>query len=817
MGDPDVQGRDDDIQGLEAALRAGVRLIAVTGPEGVGKSTLARSFVALTDTFWQVPPVWCHADEAHGERALCRAVGGELGITLQPSATLQHRETAVRRALQSRGRTLLVLDDLPTFASVGQLVTRWLADTSVVVLLTTRHEVNDPAVFERKLSGMQDAAALFHRRCRQAQASYPSTGERVDRAGDLVARFHANPRALELAAAPWVDGAGRPAGPAPSPHQAASSALDWSWMRASGEERRTAVALAPWRGTVGADTARRLSNTSAALPALARRAWLDVVSDDEGNDLAYTVRSDVRKLVRERQNEAYFEALLRCADTCLGPLEAQLKDAFDGGVDAALDSVRSSRDLLVAQLGDLASIPEPDGPQRDVIFRIAHVLGVATDAGLSPTQADVVTRALASSGEPSEAEARACIAVSRSLMLESELDRALAMCRTAEQVGHAVNSPLTVAQALLSSCLVLAHMGKPLEAVDTATRALDSFRSLRHKWGEALALLERGSWLASVNRRVEAMDAQERAVVLLRRVSHSHGLARALAGSAVILMEDGDLAQARDRLEDAVDLAQRSGASRMASVARGYLALLHLSADRPDEAVEHLDIVVQGAAEIGDYLTEGYFCAIECAARARLDDVTGARACWERALARLDPDSTFMTVARVHHAHLDLALARGAQTQGERDAARLRAAEARSIVTPELLQESDDARIALGLLERAVGAAEQGTVAPTPTTGPRLVVAHDGTWFDGGDGRVELANRPLLCSLLTVLVAAAPERRALSSQELIETLWQGERLLPSVGLNRLNVALSTLRKLGLRRFLVRDPGGYRLEARVLVR
>ncbi len=51
----------------------------------------------------------------------------------------------------------------------------------------------------------------------------------------------------------------------------------------------------------------------------------------------------------------------------------------------------------------------------------------------------------------------------------------------------------------------------------------------------------------------------------------------------------------------------------------------------------------------------------------------------------------------------------------------------------------------------------------------------------------------------------------LSVEALIMAGWPGERILPKAGATRLYTALSTLRRLGLRRVLLRRRTGYLLD------
>ncbi len=52
---------------------------------------------------------------------------------------------------------------------------------------------------------------------------------------------------------------------------------------------------------------------------------------------------------------------------------------------------------------------------------------------------------------------------------------------------------------------------------------------------------------------------------------------------------------------------------------------------------------------------------------------------------------------------------------------------------------------------------------------------------------------------------------------LIQSAWPDERLIPKAARNRLHVALSTLRTLGLRELILSTAGGYMLDPAIPVR
>ena len=75
--------------------------------------------------------------------------------------------------------------------------------------------------------------------------------------------------------------------------------------------------------------------------------------------------------------------------------------------------------------------------------------------------------------------------------------------------------------------------------------------------------------------------------------------------------------------------------------------------------------------------------------------------------------------------------------------------------------------------------------------------------------------RGLLRALLRGLAdGAADPARCLTVDDLLAIGWPGEKMARSSALNRLYVALATLRSLGLRDVIVRKPEGYALHARV---
>ncbi len=95
-----------------------------------------------------------------------------------------------------------------------------------------------------------------------------------------------------------------------------------------------------------------------------------------------------------------------------------------------------------------------------------------------------------------------------------------------------------------------------------------------------------------------------------------------------------------------------------------------------------------------------------------------------------------------------------------------------------------------------------------------------GRWYTTPDGqRFDLERRKTLSRVLATMLEARRDEpgTALSVTDMLERAWAEEKLLPRAGANRVYVAMTTLRKMGLRDLLVRTDAGYVLDADVPLR
>ncbi|MCA9627343.1 MAG: tetratricopeptide repeat protein [Myxococcales bacterium] len=287
----------------------------------------------------------------------------------------------------------------------------------------------------------------------------------------------------------------------------------------------------------------------------------------------------------------------------------------------------------------------------------------------------------------------------------------------------------------------------------------------------------------------------------------------------ILEQELGHFESAAKHFRRALRAVRRAGSLLLEGHLLGYFgALLHErarqlgDAEAVDQAREHYKSSLLILRGIGDRRQEGVFSAALGALEAEQGRLEAAREALEGASEVLLPlgDAGLLLALELHRAHLDLALAQGASPKEQvalRESADARLASALAPAREAVLSQSDDARFALRLLQ--------------------LSLSHDAVIFRGasglldlpGDQQVDLSARQPLRRIVLALIEARFTQPgvSLTQDQLIEAGWPGERMTPFAAQNRLKVALSTLRKLGLRELLLRDEQGYHLDPGVPAR
>ncbi len=203
-------GRDDELDLVRTLLRAGHRLVTVTGTGGVGKTRVAvEAARSLRDEFDAVGFVPLEA--VHDPALVLRAVADRLGARAEGARSLE--DTLVEHF--GAGRHLLVLDNLEQVIAAGDHLAALLGrSTGVQALVTSRQALR--VLGEREIPLLplrvpepcsvaaareEPAVQLFVDRATAVSPRFTLSEDNVAAVAELCRRLDGLPLAIELAAA----------------------------------------------------------------------------------------------------------------------------------------------------------------------------------------------------------------------------------------------------------------------------------------------------------------------------------------------------------------------------------------------------------------------------------------------------------------------------------------------------------------------------------------------------------------------------------------------------------------------------------------
>ncbi|MCA9628028.1 MAG: hypothetical protein KC766_10190 [Myxococcales bacterium] len=228
------------------------------------------------------------------------------------------------------------------------------------------------------------------------------------------------------------------------------------------------------------------------------------------------------------------------------------------------------------------------------------------------------------------------------------------------------------------------------------------------------------------------------------------------------------------------------GAGRAEALARYHLGVTRRERGQAGAAFVELELALQGLPRGG---REWAFCALHLAQLEREARAESRALSW---FGQVREQASRVGLTEL--AELASALARGGSSP---------------FAAERSLRELD-----LRLLERCASRRQMQSLRAEPDS---WLVARDGSWFrpPGGE-QVPLGRRKALGAILAALAEARANGLGCSRAQLIEAGWPGERILEAAATQRLRVALSTLRKLGLESLIRTLEDGYALGSDVPV-
>ena len=641
-----VVGRAAAVDEITARLTGASPLVTVTGPAGVGKSTVALEAARRLAEGGDLDQVqWCELGTCVDEGDVVRTIAARLGLEL-----VDERRSSLADALPGRGRVLLVLDDAERAIQATRDITETLLArcSDARLLVTSREVLGLPAEPTNDLQplGPEPATPLFT--LRAGEDALPGYAE-PDRLGPVLERLDGLPLAIELAAS-WASFL--------SPEDLASrldhqldllesgraslrATIASSWALLSDRERAAAIQLSVFAGAAPVDAIDSVielpdgSPPLAAVRRLCQRSLARRVDPPGGPGTGspwIRLYESVKQFALEQEPDP--GATRRHVAWCAWLGDPDALEALDalGGV-SALDALSAARaDLEVAtpaalDAGDVAGAAAclrallaiarlrgpvlgwPDlydrtmGAEMPPDLRVPLLrdragalisAGHITSAGKLLDEADRL-RDHVSAGDQTE-----LLRLRAMLQLRVDITAGLESARAAGRHAEAGGSLIDRARCAATLGALLQAGGREHDAHAQLTEALELARGASDRRTEALVLEHLGRHAFNRGRPMRALSLFKAALDIAQVVGDRPLEATMLHPVATLNAMLGQLDEAERTFTRAIELTRELGHRGEEGRAHSNLGGARLQLEDYAGAREHLSRALQIALELGD-------------------------------------------------------------------------------------------------------------------------------------------------------------------------------------------------------------------------
>lgn len=802
-------GRDGALSTLRRAFAHEASVVTLLGPPGIGKTTLAMAFL---EELPRAATLIVSLVSAQNVRDVCTRVAATAAVAVPGHLDDAEALAYVDGMLREQGYARVLFDNAdPIVGHLRALLTAWPRTSSpggLRFLVTSRERIGlpDERIVELGPLSAEEGQRLFELRAMRWQDESQESSFDPEALAQLLTALDGVPLAIELAAAranmlglgemqarlgsrfEWLK---VPRAADETRHAGLWNAIEWSWNFLNREEQTALATLSLLSSSFTLETACALLGESESagfskLEALRNKSLVAVarLAQKTHFSLLESIREFARvKLAEMTEREAvharFVNVMAERCDRVLADYEKRGFVALRPLIGVERENLHHALSLTTARTPAgfaltcaLARTLQVEGHQQAFETLVASTID-ADGTHLRPSDRGLLHQlhgfALFSRGRlvPALAaaeSAQACEGQSEEQQAETHV--LWAVCRRQE-------GDLTAAEEHCRTAISL--------VAGTQHRAL----------GDASANL--GLILAYGGRRAEARAANEQALRCFEDLGDPWGQGLALGNLGELAQEDGNFTEARHLVEAALQCLQEVRDGRYIAVYTSILAMVEHEAGLVSEALAHY-------ATSTDRLHRLRGVHAEAAARGAYGALLAATG--DRAAAEGEFQRAERLLSAGGHLFIREALSLHRLHLAPIDARRAALARASDL--------SHGVRFARRLLEKTL---------PRENV-PTLTVAKDARHFVLGGTQVDLTRRGSLRRILGALVEArgsgVTPTRALSTRDLIEAGWPGEIMRDDAAGNRIRVAITTLRKLGLADVLITRDDGYVLSASIVV-
>lgn len=650
-------GREGDLAGVTALLRAGERLVTLTGPGGVGKTRLALQVATdLQERFADgavFVPLAPLADAGLVLSTIAQVVGlHETGR--EPLSEL------LQRALRER-QLLLLLDNcehvLAGTAEIGPLLE---GCPRLVVLATSRaplrvrgeHEypmvpLTLPA-YDHAVSGEEAAQSpavrLFVARAEAARPDFALTDQNAPAVAAICGRLDGLPLALELAAPrvkvlspsallarlhhmlPLLTGGGVDA---PARQQTLHATIAWSYGLLSAHEQRLFARLSVFAGC-SLEAVEAVCNAEGELDvlegstALVEQSLLRLESESRpgsGDEPRFGMLQTIREYAgaqleasreaeetRRRHAVYYLSRAEAAASELTGPEQAAWLERLERDLDnlrAALGWARERGQITngLRLSGALARFwrerglgSEGLGWLAGFIARMDMLDGVEATARTGGPEA---TDGVEGDDVPTVVRARALFAAGWLAAGQGDQRQAVPWLERAVALYRAAGEPIGAVHALSALAGVTFDQGAVRDALVRYHECAALARAAQDQGELARALGNAGEMYYHLDDLLRAAEYHEEALAIARQSGRVEVEAAELGNLGNVARRQGDLRRAATLHRQALELKQLLGYRRQIAITLEDLAALAVAEGRLERAAHLLGAATELRATIG--------------------------------------------------------------------------------------------------------------------------------------------------------------------------------------------------------------------------
>ncbi len=721
-------GRKEEIGALGRAIEQGSKVLLLTGSPGIGKSALARQSALEVGARLGFAPVFCPLEEVSLEADFLDAMAQLLRF---PPGDFSYLELIL-----TSSRLLIVLDDVDRITDVClRFVKQWSTVGESRWIVTSREQLVIPASFALELGPLPEAEELFVLR---AQEFSPQLGSDEAFAQDvraLVDELDRIPLAVKLAAnqIAWLSPRDlrermrdvlsllEEKDARKSKKQAtAAGALQLSWDLCSAEEQRALAALSVFPSEFSLAAAEEVLRHTAKEEnsAFTHKKAVDVLASLRRRSLLSSSWKDGRTRFRLLLIVRAWAEGFRASWGLLAPALRGWVGHLTSLAKPLLDAPRPSGEtrFLNAEREDFAAILRgrlfPEGPwtasPEDRLVALCALDDWPYGDGLHNKEVAAVASAL----EQAASVEIGLLARGRRVhaLQLAHLGKWADAVRLIDETLPQLSDPRfrgLAGELILIKAVSSFGWGDHANAFEMSRQAEGILLEVGWYAAAGFARLRIGDVLQSLHRGEEARMIFERAIAFAGAHEIPFVKARANAALGFYWLERGDHERSHQAYGQAISFMSQESTRRYQSILKVYDALVWLDAEDYQQGLSALsELGPQRAQELSPP-TFRLAAALRALTLASLDQLELASV--QRVLAeprgQLPP--WLQHVIRIHLAHVELARARWDERSGNPESAQLTHHATKLMLEEyardgELVRTSDDARVALRMLKRAL-------------------------------------------------------------------------------------------------------------------